>query len=235
MSKGKRLKFGELAFVLGTFFIALGNALMTKGGLGMGMVTSQSYIISLGVPFLTFGMADYMLQGVLLIGYYILVRRFEWRNILSFFSAFIFGVVLDGIIWLMRGIQPTGLFARIPYFIFGLLLNSFGVAVFLKTYLPLQVYELFVTGLVERFGFKLSRAKTGFDLCCCLSSVLLSFAFFGELRAVGIGTAICALCSGTLIGIYTRIMDKYMDFSPAFPRLYAFFAEGKGSEKPAES
>ena len=33
--------------------------LMEKGGLGMSMVTSQSYIISLAVPFFTFGMADY--------------------------------------------------------------------------------------------------------------------------------------------------------------------------------
>ena len=80
----------ELAFALGTFFIALGVSLMEKGGLGMSMVTSQSYIISLAVPFFTFGMADYLLQGVLLIGYYIIVRRFDWKNILSFFSAFIF-------------------------------------------------------------------------------------------------------------------------------------------------
>ena len=89
-------RWGEFAFVLGTFFIALGVSLMEKGGLGMSMVTSQSYIISLAVPFFTFGMADYLLQGVLLIGYYIIVRRFDWKNILSFFSAFIFGVVLDG-------------------------------------------------------------------------------------------------------------------------------------------
>lgn len=65
-------RWGELAFALGTFFIALGVSLMEKGGLGMSMVTSQSYIISLAVPFFTFGMADYLLQGVLLIGYYII-------------------------------------------------------------------------------------------------------------------------------------------------------------------
>lgn len=44
-------RWGEFAFALGTFFIALGVSLMEKGGLGMSMVTSQSYIISLAVPF----------------------------------------------------------------------------------------------------------------------------------------------------------------------------------------
>ena len=104
-------RWGEFAFVLGTFFIALGVSLMEKGGLGMSMVTSQSYIISLAVPFFTFGMADYLLQGMLLIGYYIIVRRFDWKNILSFFSAFIFGVVLDGIMWVMRTFRRQPLYS----------------------------------------------------------------------------------------------------------------------------
>ena len=162
-------RWGELAFVLGTFFIALGVALMEKGGLGMSMVTSQSNINSLAVPFLTFGMADYMLQGLLLIGYYIIVRRFDWKNILSFFSAFIFGVVLDGIMWVLRDLQAASLIQRILFFAAGMLTNSLGVAFFFQTYLPLQVYELFVTGIVERFGWKLHRVKSCFDMCCCLS------------------------------------------------------------------
>ena len=141
-------RWGELAFVLGTFFIALGVSLMEKGGLGMSMVTSQSYIISLAVPFLTFGMADYMLQGLLLIGYYIIVRRFDWKNILSFFSAFIFGVVLDGIMWVMRDLQAATLVQRILFFAMGMLINSLGVALFFQTLQRLrgdagQVCEIF--------------------------------------------------------------------------------------------
>lgn len=223
-------RWGELAFALGTFFIALGVALMEKGGLGMSMVTSQSYIISLAVPFLTFGMADYMLQGLLLIGYYIIVRGFDWKNILSFFSAFIFGVVLDGIMWVMRDLQAATLVQRILFFAMGMLINSLGVALFFQTYLPLQVYELFVTGIVERFGWKLHRVKTCFDMCCCLSSVILSLVFFGKLRAIGVGTVVCALFSGTLIGLYTKVMHRYIDFSPAFPKLYAFFRKDAGKQ-----
>ena len=205
-------RWGEFAFALGTFFIALGVALMEKGGLGMSMVTSQSYIISLAVPFFTFGMADYLLQGLLLIGYYIIVRRFDWRNILSFFSAFIFGVVLDGIMWMLRDLQAASLVQRILFFAAGMLINSLGVAFFFQTYLPLH------------------KVKTGFDLCCCLSSVILSLVFFGKLRAIGVGTVVCALFSGTLIGLYTKVMHRYIDFSPAFPKLYAFFRKDAGKQ-----
>ncbi len=223
-------RWGEAAFVLGTLLIALGVALMEKGGLGMSMVTSQSYIISLAVPFLTFGMADYMLQGLLLIGYYIIVRRFDWRNILSFFSAFVFGVALDGMIWLLRGAHADTMAQRIAFFAAGMLTNSLGVAFFFRTYLPLQVYELFVMGIVERTGWRLHRVKTGFDIGCCLSSIILSLIFFGRLKAIGAGTVVCSLLSGTLIGLYTKLMQKYIDFSPALPGLYAFFAGGAGEK-----
>lgn len=67
-------------------------------------------------------------------------------------------------------------------------------------------------------------------MCCCLSSVILSLVFFGKLRAIGVGTVVCALFSGTLIGLYTRVMNRYIDFSPAFPKLYAFFRKDAGKQ-----
>ena len=139
-------------------------------------------------------------------------------------------MVLDGIMWVMRDLQAATLIQRILFFAMGMLINSLGVALFFQTYLPLQVYELFVTGIVERFGWKLHRVKTCFDMCCCLSSVILSLVFFGRLRAIGVGTVVCALFSGTLIGLYTKVMHRYIDFSPAFPKLYAFFRKDAGKQ-----
>ena len=67
-------------------------------------------------------------------------------------------------------------------------------------------------------------------MCCCLSSVILSLVLFGKLRAIGVGTVVCALFSGTLIGLYTKVMHRYIDFSPAFPKLYAFFRKDAGKQ-----
>ena len=230
----KKIKgWGELAFVLGTVLLAIGVSLMEKGGFGMSMVTSMSYIISLGIEPLSFGTADYLLQGLLLVFYYIIVRRFRAVHLLSFFSAFLFGITLDGVMWLLKGVELTSVWMRIAFFAVGMATNALGVAVFFKTYLPLQVYELFVEGLCERFKFPLSRAKTGFDIACCLTAAALSLLFFGELRALGIGTVMCALFNGTLIGMYHKIMDKYIDFSPAFPKLYEVFEGWKDAKAKA--
>ncbi len=227
--------WGELAFVLGTVLLAIGVSLMEKGGFGMSMVTSMSYIISLGIEPLSFGTADYLLQGLLLVFYYIIVRRFRAVHLLSFFSAFLFGITLDGVMWLIRDIELVTVWQRIAFFAVGMATNALGVAVFFKTYLPLQVYELFVEGVCERFHKPLPKVKTGFDIGCCITAILLSLGFFGELRALGIGTVMCALCNGTLIGFYHKVMDKYIDFSPAFPKMYKVFEGWKAGKEISKS
>ncbi|MFQ8843409.1 MAG: hypothetical protein ACLR8P_23640 [Clostridium fessum] len=50
----KKLKCGELVFVLGTVLSALGIALQTKADIGISMVAAPAYILSLKIPVLSF-------------------------------------------------------------------------------------------------------------------------------------------------------------------------------------
>lgn len=222
--------WGELGFVFGTLFLALGAALMTKGQLGISMVLSPAYLCSMYIEPLSFGTADYTLQGILLIGFFILTKSFSWKHLFSFLSAFVFGILLDFILLLLGNFTPTLLWERILCFIVGMLINAFGVAIFFPTYLPLQVYELFVKGLSQRFNKPISAMKTAFDCGCCITAVALSFIFWGELRGIGVGTICCALFNGTLIGIFGKFLDKHIDFSPKFKLLYDFFAKEQSNE-----
>lgn len=218
-------RWGEMGFVLGTVLIALGVALQSKGDLGMSMVVSPAYLASLKIPGLSFGTADYSLQALLLIAYCVIVKRFNWRYLLSFLSAFLYGVVLDLILLLMKDVQPQTLGERALFFFIGLPINALGVTFFFRTYLPLQVYELFVTGLTERLGKPLTKMKLAFDISCCTVAIIMSLLFFGKLRGVGAGTIICALSNGLLIGVFGKFLDKRIDFSPALPKLYEFMTK----------
>ena len=51
----------------------------------------------------------------------------------------------------------------------------------------------------------------------------MTFAFFGEIRGIGWGTLVMALLKGTVIGLFTRLLDKTFDFQLAFPRFAARF------------
>jgi uncharacterized membrane protein YczE len=56
-------------------------------------------------------------------------------------------------------------------------------------------------------------------------SILLSFLFFGPLHFVGIGlgTVVCALLNGRIIGLLSKLLEERLEFGAAFPRVKAFF------------
>lgn len=97
-----------------------------------------------------------------------------------------------------------------------MLLTSFSVAMFYKTYLYPQVYDFFVKGVSGKFGIKLSRFKTCFDLSCLAVAAIMSLAFFRRFEGIGWGTLVIASINGTIIGFFCRLFDKYFDFTPLF-------------------
>ena len=115
---------------------------------------------------------------------------------------------------------------RIAMFVIGMILTSFSVALFFKTYLFPQVYDFFVKAVSCKYGIKLSRLKTIVDLSCLTASVIMTFAFFGEIRGIGWGTLIMALLNGTVIGFFSKLLDKAFDFKPTFTRFAAMFKLG---------
>lgn len=216
MTKNKIKIPSELAYVLGILLIALGNSMLEKADFGMSMVVAPAYLtylkLSETLPFVTFGMACYAVEGVLLIILALIMRRFKLSYILSFMTAVIYGFVIDGFMALLSLIEVSGILMRIVFFIPGVLTVTMGVAFMFHTYLAPEAYDLFVKELCERFGFNTGKCKTTYDICSLIISVALTFIFFGGIKGLGVGTVICACINGTLIGIYSHFMDKRCEF-----------------------
>lgn len=98
-SKTKRTFSTELAYVFGIVFVAWGVVLMEKADFGVSMVVAPAYLLyrwlSPAWSFVTFAMAEYCLQAVLLLAMCLLLRRFRVSYLFSFVTAVVYGVVLD--------------------------------------------------------------------------------------------------------------------------------------------
>lgn len=74
----KRTFSTELAYVFGIVFVALGVVLMEKADFGASMVVAPAYLLYRWLSpvwsFVTFGMAEYCLQAVLLLAMCLLLR-----------------------------------------------------------------------------------------------------------------------------------------------------------------
>jgi len=216
----KKITFStELAYIFGIFILALGTAFMEAANFGVSMVVAPAYLLHLKVsqflPFFTFGMAEYTLQAVLLILLIAVLRRFRISYLFSFVTAVIYGLVLDLNMLAVSYIPCGTIPVRVIFYIVGMILCSIGVSFFFHTYISPEVYELFVKETSARYGFNINKCKTVYDCVSCGIGIVLSFCFFGfgHFEGVKLGTILCALINGWLIGQCTRILESRLEFA----------------------
>ena len=219
----KPVLYTEVAYGLGMVGLSLSVALMTRADFGVSMVVAPAYLLYLKVnslwPTFTFGMAEYLLQGALLVATALAVKKLRPYFLFSFVTAVVYGLLLDG--WMLLTAQlPADAFGlRILWYVLGILLGAASIACFFKTYIAPEAYELLVKELAEKLNKPTHRVKTVYDCVSCALSVLLSFAFFGfgRFEGVKLGTVICALVNGLLIGRFTAFMDRRFEYKDALP------------------
>ncbi len=218
----KKTIYSEAAYVIGILVLALGTAFMERADFGVSMVVAPAYLLHLKVsqylPFFSFGMAEYIFQAFVLVLLGIVMKKFKLSYLFSFVTAVLYGLALDGSIWLTALLPGSGMVLRFVFYAAGMILCSIGVAFLFHTYIAPEAYELFVKELSSRLGTKIHRTKTVYDCCSCLLGIVMSFAFFGfgHFEGVKLGTILCALVNGWMIGQIGKILDRKVTFRDAF-------------------
>ena len=215
--------YSEVAYALAIIMLSFAVAMISSTGLGVSMIVAPAYILSLKFDFLTFGQAEYVIQGILFVILCFLNKRFKTIYLSSFLTGLIYGGVLD--FWRIiiphfnPDVTPVGSYGvvlRIVYFIFGMLLTSLSIALFFKTYLYPQVYDFFVKAISQRLSVDTTKFKMCFDAAFLMISLAMSFLFFKRLNGIGIATVIMTCFNGLLIGFFSNALDKFFIFEPRF-------------------
>lgn len=229
-------KSSELLWLLGIIFVALGVAICSKSNLGVSMVAAPAFVIYEAIAPLwngfSVGMTEYIIQGLMLILLCILVRRFNWRYLLAFAVAIVYGYTLNLFLFILGGISFDAVWLRWVMLIVGDIFTAFGVACFFHTYMPLQVYELFVAELASHFKLNINKVKWSFDMTLLVISVILAFLLFGDAKtfdwstigyssfhSIGLGTFVTTAINSPIIALMSKLIDKIFDPIPAFPKL----------------
>ncbi len=224
----RRVFYTEIAYILGLAVLALGTAMMERAGFGVSMVVAPAYLLYLklsqSLPFFSFGMAEYLFQGLLLVAMAAILRRFRIAYLFSFVTAVVYGFMLDGAMALVALLPGAGIAARVAFYALGMLLCSLGVSMLFHSYVSPEAYELWVKEMSAWHGIEISKYKTGYDCASCLLGVVLSFIFFGfgHFEGVKLGTILCALLNGSIIGFFSRLLEGGWQFEDGLP-LRRFF------------
>ena len=217
-------KMNEMAWVIGILVCSLGVCLCTRADFGLSMIAAPPYILHYALrdiwPWFTQGRAEYVWQAVLLIGMCLAVRRFRWRYLLSFAAAFIAGKSIDLWFIVLGGSAVYGsMAARIVAFVLGELLTSVAIAFVFRTSWPVQIYELLVREIADRYSLDVNRVKLVNDISLFFLSAVLSLLLTGGFHGFGVGTVLITAVNAPLIALCGRLIDRFFTFEPRFPQL----------------
>lgn len=124
-------------------------------------------------------------------------------------------------------VTPPGsmdLWVRIVMFILGVPMSAFSIALFSKTYLYPEVYDLFFMGISKKYCIKTAVFKTCFDAFMLVLGTTMTLAFFKKFVGINWGTLVMTVCNGTLISLFSKLLDKCIDVKPIFKRFASHFA-----------
>ena len=218
----KRVFYTEISYILGLVIMAFAAAFTEKANFGMSMVVAPAYILHLKIseflPWFTFGVAEYVFQGLLIIITVIIMRKFKISYLFSFVTAVIYGTLLDGAMALISALPENTFAIRILWYILGTVFCSFAVSLFFHTYISPEAYELIVKEVSQKFNFNINKVKTAYDCISVVLGIIMSFTFFGfgVFKGVGVGTILCAFINGFLIGKFSKLLEKHFDFRNKF-------------------
>jgi uncharacterized membrane protein YczE len=229
-------KSSEILWILGIVFVAFGVAICSKADLGVSMIAAPAFVLFEAISSvwqsLTVGVTEYLIQGLMLVILMVIVRAFNWRYFLAFAVAVIYGYTLNFFIWLLSGVSFDTVWLRWVMLIVGDLITGFGVACFFRTYMPLQVYELFVAETANHFKLNLNKTKWVFDISLLVISIVLAVTVFGDVgsfdwktigyssfHSIGLGTFVTTAINSPIITFMGKIIDKLFEPSAMFPKL----------------
>ncbi len=216
--KGKHVFYTEAAYCVGLLLLAIGTAFIEKGNFGMGAIVAPAYLLHLKLSqyssFFTFGVCEYLFQGLLIILIILITRKAKLGYLFSFVTALLYGLTLDGVMMLIGNGRPDSISLRIASFAFGMVVCGIGVAFLLRTYLAPEAYELIVKELSEHFRMDIGKVKTGYDIISCVAAVIMSFVFFGfgQFYGIQVGTIVSALINGSIISYSGKLLDQHFEF-----------------------
>ena len=215
--KKKIGKMNEIGWIVGVLLCAFGVSMFTKADFGLSMIGAPPYILHYAlremIPWYTQGTSEYFFQGVEMIIMCLIIGRFKPKYLLSFGSSVLAGLTIDMWLAILGGNGAyESMIMRIIAFVIGESAIAMAVALFFRTTMPIQVCELVVCEISERYHLNKNKFKLWFDVFMMALSCTLAVVLHTGFNGIGIGTVIVVFINAPLITLFGKILDKFFSF-----------------------
>lgn len=192
--------------ILGLFLSALGVAFTKHAELGVSPISSVPNVFSYKFTFFTLGTWLIVWNCVLIVGQILLLRKkFQLIQLLQVPLSFLFGYFTDFCLWCTSPIPTTPYPLRLLQVFIGIVILGLGISLAVIANVIMNSGEAFVKAVADTMQKEFGNVKVVFDVCCVLSSVILSLVFF-QFKIVGAreGTVLSAALTGFVVKFFVK-------------------------------
>ncbi len=210
--------------------MTLGVAVCVRSMLGSSVISTLPYVFEtagkqgLGVPELTIGQYTYIMNGVLVLGQIVVLRKkFEPVQLFQLLVGFVFGSLIDVNMLLTTWLQPVELWQKIVSQVLGCTILGLGIALEVRCGSVTMPGEGFPVAVSQVTGVEFPKVKIWVDCSLVVFAVIFSYVFFGAWQwyIVGIGTLFAMVYVGVVVrtvGKHLGWFDRILAYQPGFRR-----------------
>ena len=188
-------------FAFGVATAGLGVALSTQAGLGATPISSVPWVLTRATP-LSYGTLTLLMNLLFVLAQIaILRRRFAPFQLLQVPATALFGLCIDGGMWLTRPLVTTVYPLQLAMLVGGAALLAVGIVCQVHSDFLCVPGDALVKTVAQTFRLRLSRVKTAFDATLVLAALLVSWALLRRIEGVREGTVLGVFLVGWFVGL----------------------------------
>lgn len=219
-----------MLLLISLFVMTLGVAVCVRSMLGSSVISTIPYVFEtagssgLAVPALTIGQYTYIMNGVLVLGQILILRkRFELVQLFQLLVGFVFGSLIDLNMLLTNWLAPTTLVAKIVAQVVGCTVLGIGIALEVRCGSVTMPGEGFPVAISRVTGIPFPKVKIWVDTSLVVIAVVFCYVFFGAWQwyIIGIGTLFAMVYVSMVVrmlGKHLTWFDHVLAYRPGFRR-----------------
>jgi uncharacterized protein len=206
----KKISFPAIVlYFLGLILMSIGIPAMIKSNMGITVVTSFPYSISVITGLFTIGRWVTIFQCVVLIIAIIVLKRITVSMVTSFATAALLGLFIDFFVFVFDPIVIESLVMRVLTVIISSTVMATGAGILIFSGFPPIPDLVFLRDVSKEKNIEMGRLKQYFDLSVLVMTVSLTLIVLKRIIGVGIGTVISFAIVGFVIGFVNKVLNKY--------------------------
>ena len=206
--KKRNLPKRIIFYLFGIVIMACGVAMAVRADIGVAPGSTVPYAVSKLTP-LTLGQCSSLFHVFCMLLQLAITRRPTFKLLFQFPMAYAFGLLLD-VFYMFLDIALPGILSRVLFLIAGLFIFSLGIRIIVGADVLLAPPDGLAQAIGNIFRWPMSKSKLVFDIAITALTAILTLAATGDVfLVIGVGTVICAIGTGPIIGLFTKLFPFF--------------------------